>query len=259
VPCTTTRLSIRWERTQVPYTVTRTVRGCYCDGGDCSAKPGPNGVVTGSPNSGAKTYDSEAPGRVFVEGGTCSRTVQEQTVRMVRENVVQRVPYTVTRNVPETITQRIPVTVTRMVPTTVEKMVPVTTCRMVQETSMKQVPTKVCTTKQEVVTKTVPVHVCKMVPYTVTKKVPYEVTECVPTTVCKQVPVCKEYEVCVKKPRVVQETCPTPAPTCPTNSACCPAPCGGPFHNPNAAYPGLFSGWCDKLKCRLGCGTCEGK
>jgi len=82
----------------------------------------------------------------------------------------------------------------------------------------------------------------------------------VPTTVCKKVPVCKEYEVCVKKPRVVQETCPAPAAACPTNSACCPPPCGGPFHNPNAACPGLFSGWCDRLfKCRLGCGTCEGK
>ena len=50
---------------------------------------------------------------------------------MVPEQVVQRIPYTVTRNVAETVVQRVPVTV-RMVPTQVEKLVPVTTCRMVQ-------------------------------------------------------------------------------------------------------------------------------
>src|SRR5262249_50782432 len=85
VPCTTTRLSIQWVRTQVPYTVTRVVRGCYCDSGDCGgAKPGPNGIISGSPSANAATgYDTEGPGRVFVEGGMCSRTVQQQTVRMV--------------------------------------------------------------------------------------------------------------------------------------------------------------------------------
>jgi hypothetical protein len=95
-----------------------------------------------------------------------------------------------------------------MVPVTVEKLVPVTTCRMVQETCVKQVPTKVCTMVQEVVCKKVPVCVNKMVPYTAKVKVPYTVTECVPTTVCNKVAVCKEYEVKVKKPRIVCETKP---------------------------------------------------
>jgi hypothetical protein len=92
----------------------------------------------------------------------------------------------------------------------------------------------------------------------------------VPTTVCKTVPVCKEYEVCVKKPRwvCVQEACPAPCPTpCPTSAYnpcstgdCCPAAKAGPFHNPNVAFPGLFNGCCDKLfKCRLGCSTSDCK
>ena len=71
---------------------------------------------------------------------------------------------------------------------------------------------------------------------------------------------CKEYEVCVKKPRVVCVPQACPASTACPETKCCPAPMAGPFYNPCAAKPGLFSGFCDKLfKTRLGCDPCVGK
>src|SRR5207248_6698298 len=137
---------------QVPYTVNRVVKGCYCDGANCGGgQPNAAGVVCGCPNAASLPgHDCEAPGRVFVEGGVCHRVVPVTTTRMVREQVVQKVPYTRTRNVRETVCQKVPYTVTKMVPETVEKIVPVQVTRMVQETCVKQVPTKVCTMKTEV-------------------------------------------------------------------------------------------------------------
>lgn len=217
VPYTFTRIVHETIRKQVPYTTVRTVRGCYCDAASCGTPVGPNGIVTGCPHANSlQGFDCDGPGRVFVEGGVCTRTTNYTTVRYVKETHTRQVPYTVCRTIPEVHTKQVPYTVTRMVPTTVEKLVPVTTCRLVQECGVKQVPTTVCNMTTEVVNKCVPVCVSKQVPYTVCRKVPYTVTEMVPTTVCRKVPVTKEYDVCVRKPRwvCVIEPCPAPAPVC---------------------------------------------
>ena len=73
-------------------------------------------------------------------------------------------------------------------------------------------------------------------------------TECVPTTVCKRVPVCKEYEVCVKRPRVVcsYEAC--AAPTC--APACAPSCDGLCLPNPKDYVKGLFQKF---VQGRFGC------
>src|SRR5262249_8636731 len=145
-------------RRQVPYTVMRTVRGCYVDVGP-GVSAGANGCGTVAPDThvgGLKGYDCEAPGRVFVEGAQCVTERMVTTTRMVRETVTRCVPVTVTRMVPETCVKKVPYTVTRMVPTTVQKCVPVTTCRMVKQECVKNVPTTVCTMQTCTVQKCVP-------------------------------------------------------------------------------------------------------
>jgi hypothetical protein len=239
IPYVCTKMVKEVVKKQVPYTTCRIAKGCYCDAGSCAGLPPGSVIGTGE----------DGPGKVFIEGGVCARTVQHQTVRMVQEQRVERVPHTVTRMVQETVVKRVPYQVTKMVPTVVEKCVPVTTCRMVQETHVKQVPTKVCTMKQEVVCKRVPICTTKMVPYTVTTKVPYKVTECVPTVECKRIPVCKEYEVTVKKPRIVCEETPVKAAKPCFDKVNCLDKGFGTSCDP-CGKPGLLDRLFNKLKCR---------
>ena len=260
VPVSVTRMVSEVVRKRVPYTVTRTVRGCYCDAAECGgATPGPNGVVSGDANvTSLNGHGENAAGRVFIEGGVCTKTSQYATTRMVPETQVRQVPYIQTRTVAETIIKKVPYTVTRMVPTTVEKLVPVTTCRLVKEEGVKQVPTTVCTTSTEVVSKTIPVSVCKMVPYTVTQKVPYCTTEMVPTTITKKVPVSQEYEVSVRKPRwvCVYEACPIASPS-PAPATCLAGPAASASPGWTGCSPcktGPLGGFFKKLfQCRLAC------
>jgi hypothetical protein len=233
VPYTVTRMTTQVVRNQVPYTVTRQASGAYMAAADAKvwktkgvvkAETGESVIslaaatAANSTPTAIPTFESEAPGRVFVEGATVTRDVVYTSVRMVNETNIVKVPYNVTRTVQETLVKKVPYTVVRMVPTQVQKVVPVTTCKLVPQECVKHVPTKVCTMKTEVICCRVPHTVCKMVPYTVCVKVPYTTTEMVPCTVRKCVQVCVPYEVCVRKPRYVPYTpcdmvphCPAPA------------------------------------------------
>jgi hypothetical protein len=198
VPYTVTRMQTEICKKQIPYTVTRNVCGAYVDA---------QGVA----------YECEGPGRTFQEGAQVCRDVCTTTCRMVKENCVKQVPYTVWRTV--------------------------------QQECVKKVPYTVCRMETCVVNKQVPYKTCQMVPYTVTCKVPYTVTECVPCTVCKKVKVCVPQEVCVKRPRWV--CCTEAAPCCPAPSCCNPC-CEKEswvhqlFHHRMACEP------C----CDSGCGSC---
>src|SRR5439155_11581231 len=74
VPVTTTRMVTEVVRKQVPYTTVRTVRGCYVDVGN-GVTAGANGCGVCGPGvnvSALQGHESEAPGRVFVEGASCN-------------------------------------------------------------------------------------------------------------------------------------------------------------------------------------------
>ena len=153
---------------QVPYTVSRCLCGAYVD---------EKGVA----------YDTEGPGRKFVEGAQVKKEVCCTVCRNVKETCTKKVPYTVCRTVKEVCT----------------KKVPYTTCHMEKTTVTKQVPYKVC----------------KMVPYTTTVQVPTKVTECVPTTVCKKVKECVCEEVPVKRLKLVKVEKPACEQSC--GNECC--------------------------------------
>src|SRR5581483_4727326 len=162
VPTQVTRMQKVTEMREVRETRERMARGCYVPAGAAGNAPG---AVAGGPGCcgqgavapGCPTYGEAGPGRVFVEGASCTRQVPVTVTRMVRQTEVRRVPVTVTRTVCETV--------------------------------MKQVPCKVTTMRQETVTKMVRETVCRQVPCTTRVKVPYTVTEMVPVCVTKRVPV----------------------------------------------------------------------
>jgi hypothetical protein len=153
IPYTVKRMVTEVCKKQIPYTVAKCVTGAYLD---------EKGVG----------HDCEGPGRSFQEGAQICRDVCTTSCRMVQEQCVKQVPYTVWRTVSEECVKKVPYTTCRMEKCVVQKQVPYTTC--------------------------------KQVPYTVCVKVPYCVTECVPTTVCKKVKVCVPQDVCVKKCRLVR-------------------------------------------------------
>jgi hypothetical protein len=75
------------------------------------------------------------------------------------------------------------------------------------------------------------------------------VTECVPTVECKRIPVCKEYEVTVKKPRIVCEEAPVKAAKpCLDKVNCLDKANCGPSCDP-CGKPGLLDHLFNKLKC----------
>jgi hypothetical protein len=155
IPYTVTRTVKEVCKKQIPYTVSKTLCGAYVDA---------NGVG----------HDCEGEGRTFQQGAQVCRDIVSTSCRMVKEQCVKQVPYTVWRTVKEDCVKKVPYTVCRHEKCTVQKQVPYTTC--------------------------------KMVPYTVCVKVPYCVTECVPTTVCKKVKVCVPKDVCVRKCRLARVT-----------------------------------------------------
>jgi hypothetical protein len=246
VPYTVKRNVTEVVKKQCPYTVVRCVLGAYVDD---------KGVG----------HECEAPGRNFREGAMINRDVAVNTTRMVRENVVKQVPYTVCKTINEECVKKVPYTVCRMVPTTV----PVTTTRMVPQEVIRQVPV---TTQRmargafvdasgtgypcegpgrnfkegATYNKMVPSTVCKMVPVTTTVRVPYQVTEMVPCTVCKRVKVCVPEEVCVKKCRMVPVTVCENKPVC-CQPTCCPTTCC------DSCCDTCHEGFLSKLRSRLGC------
>src|SRR5262249_17218867 len=158
VPVTVTKMVTEGVRKQVPYTVVRTVRGCYVDVGN-GVSAGANCCGTCAPgvNVGSlKGYDCEGQGRGFVEGASCVSENVYTTTRMVQERVTRKVPVTVTRMVSETCVKKVPYTVCKMVPHTVQKCVPTQVCKMVKEECVKHVPTTVCTMQTCNVQKCVP-------------------------------------------------------------------------------------------------------
>ena len=72
--------SMKWVRKQVPYTVNRVVKGCYCDASECGgAQPGPNGIVCGCPNAASiKSHDSDGRAACSSRVACAARVVQEQ-------------------------------------------------------------------------------------------------------------------------------------------------------------------------------------
>jgi hypothetical protein len=247
---------------QCPYTTSRCVCGAYVDD---------KGVG----------YECEAPGRNFKEGAMINRDIVNTTTRMVSEQCVKQVPYTVYNTVQEVCVKKVPYKVCRMVPTVNKKMVPVTT--MVQQVVQQPYTTQRMVRGAYVdnagnaygcegpdrnfkegatYNRMVPYTVTKMVPYTTTVKVPYQVTEMVPCTVCKKVKVCVPEEVCIKKCRLVPVTvsggccgetkcCPTPCCT-----PCCPTPCCDPCCKQESFLSKCLSRLGSRSSCCDTCNTC---
>ena len=233
VPYTVTRNVSAVVHESVPYTTTRVVHGrlCRCQlpghlGCWAASKAavavvrtaataaGSNGYVA---SNGPLGYETEGPGRQFVEGAHYEKTWTTTSTRMVQEVQTRKINYTVMRTVTEDHVQQVPYTVTRMVPHTVKKMVPFTVDETIVEKHVKKVPYTVCRNEQYTVCKQVPFQVCKQVPYTVCTKVPFTVTECVPTVVCKKVKTCVSEDVPVTKCHKVAvcvEACSSPCDSC---------------------------------------------
>src|SRR5262249_19443326 len=185
---------------RVPYTVQKTVRGCWVD--------------NAGGHHGAAGANADGTPWTFQEGCSYERTWTTTSTRMVSETQTKQVPVTTWRTVSETCVKTVPYTVTKMVPQTITKTVPVTHVEMVQETCTKRVPYTVTRMESHTVTKQVPYTVTKQVPVTTTVRVPYTVTEQVPYTVSKRVPVQVEKDVwVVKARRVPVEVC-EEAPAC---------------------------------------------
>jgi hypothetical protein len=189
IPYTVTRMVNTVERKSIPYTTTRCARGAYVD-------------------AQGNTYNCEGPGRCFQEGATHKYTTTSTSCRMVREQCVKKVQYTVKEWVNEVQIKKVPYQVCRMVPHTITKKVPYTVCEQEKYTVCRKVPYTECV-KQA---------------YTVNCKVPYTVCETIPCTITKQVKVCVPETVCVKKARMVPVTVECPASACPapacTNNGC---------------------------------------
>src|SRR5206468_11393589 len=121
----------------LPPTVQRNAYGAYVDAGSltgAAAEAARKGaaVVGGGAGAlapGAATYETDAAGRVFLEGAQIQRDVTTTVTQIVPVTEVERVPYTVVKMVSEEVVRQVPTKVTRMVPTIVQKTVPVTTCR----------------------------------------------------------------------------------------------------------------------------------
>src|SRR5205823_3828956 len=87
------------------------------------------GGGAGACNPGCATYDTDAQGRVFVEGMSVTRDVVYHVTEMKQVTETRRVPYTVTKCVAVEEVRKVPTKVTRMVPCTVTKCVPTTVCK----------------------------------------------------------------------------------------------------------------------------------
>jgi hypothetical protein len=213
IPYTVTRNVTTLETKQVPYTVTRCVRGAYVDdvpaAGSGSGAPGTGAPGTGTGKGAPSTsgvassgnpnnYATDGPGRRFQEGAVYKVVTTSTSCRMVAEQRVRMVPYTVYETVYEKQIKQIPYQVCRMVPHCVTKRVPYTECVMEKFTVCKKVPYTEC------------------VKQAYTCRVPYTVVENVPCTVMKKVKVCVPETVCVKKARMVPYD-----PGCPTTTSCC--------------------------------------
>jgi hypothetical protein len=180
------------EKKSIPYTTSRCAKGAYVDD---------KGVG----------HATEGPGRNFVEGAKYETVTTTTSCRMVREQVVRKVQYTVCETVMEKQVKKVSYQVSKLVPCTTTKKVCYTVCEQEKFTVTKKVPYTECVTQ----------------PYTVNCKVPYTVCENVPCTVTKQVKVCVPETVCVKKARMVPVTVATdPAPCAP--AAPCTTPCTTP-------------------------------
>ncbi len=187
VPYTVRKLVRTVEKTQVPYTVSRSATGAYADAkGD--------------------THGSDGPGRSFKEGASFKVVTTHTTKKMVTEHLVKKVQYTVNEIVCEKQIKRIPHQVCRMVPHTVTKKVAYQVC----EVEKVMVPRKVSYTE------------CVKVPYTVRCKVPYTVVETIPYTETRRVKVCVPETVCIKKARLVPVVVdPGQGPACHDPKAAC--------------------------------------
>jgi len=222
VPYTVTRMVSTIEKRQIPYSVTRCVRGAYVDDvghGTHDAHSGKGGTggtggagsagsskeSHGAASSGGNNYPTDGPGRRFQEGAQFRVTQCYTTTRMVPEQRVRKVPYTVYENVVEKQIKKVPYQVCRMVPHCVTKKV------CYQE----------CVAEKYTVCKKVPYTECIQQPYTC--RVAYQVTECVPCTVTKKVKYCVAEDVCVKKARLVAYDPGCPKPSC---DNCCENRCG---------------------------------
>jgi hypothetical protein len=225
IPYTVCRNVTCIEKKLVPYTVTRCVRGAYVDAvgaptgsaGAHTSSPGAPGSTSSAPSTSgtaaptnSNNYATDGPGRIFQEGAVYKVVSTYTTSRMVQEQRVKKVPYTVYENVTETVIKQVPYQVCRMVPHCVTKRVPYTECVMEKFSVCKKVPYTECVQQ----------------PYTC--RVAYTVMECVPCTVTKKVKVCVPETVCVKKARLV----PYDPGCCTTNAApttcndCCETRCG---------------------------------
>src|SRR5262249_52271772 len=132
VPVTTTRTVKETQLVKVPYQVTRnvpvtevqkvpvTVRrnamGAYVEASSLcgeAAEPAKKGasVVCGGSGAippGSPTYDTDGPGRVFVEGAQVCRDVNYHVTQVKPVTEVRRIPYTVTKMVPHEVVRHVP-------------------------------------------------------------------------------------------------------------------------------------------------------
>jgi hypothetical protein len=110
VPYTCNRIVTETVRRQIPYCVTRTVCGAYVDSVDLKdAKSAPvSGIVSGVPNATELTgYETDAPGRLFVEGARFFGDRVVTTTRMEEETHVRMNPCAVTRYVAVTVSMQV--------------------------------------------------------------------------------------------------------------------------------------------------------
>jgi hypothetical protein len=184
--------------------------------------------------------ESQCPDQVCSRRVFRTRTIccEVPVTKIVKECVVDKVPYTVCKKVPVTVCKQVPVKVCKVVCETCTKQVPVTKTRMVTEKVVKQVPytttrlargayvdpadghgyadpgegrsfvegaqyqKTVSTTRKRMVTETL----TKMVPYTTYKTVQETCSKMVPYTVCRMVPCTEKKMVPCKVTEMVTET-----------------------------------------------------
>jgi len=186
---------------QVPYTVTRCVKGAYVD---------EKGVA----------YDTEGPGRTFKECAQVKKEICCQVCHKVKETCVKQVPYTTWRTVKEVCVKKVPYTVCHQEKVTVTKQVPYQVC--------KQVPYQVTVQVGKQVTENVPTTVCKKVKTCVCEEVPVKHLRLVRVEkpVCEQPckPECKPTNECCEEGFLHRLF---------GHRYCCDNPCdnGGPAHD----------------------------
>ncbi|HEV3385453.1 MAG TPA: hypothetical protein VG097_11610 [Gemmata sp.] len=151
VPYTVTRKVQSIEVVKVPVTIHRRALGAYVDFASLSAgltevaKTAErvefvHGGTAALCNPNAAIYETGGRGRVFVEGLRGTRTVTHYETKTIQTTEMRKVPCQVARIVKREVVKKVPVTETRMVPSTVTRMVPCATCRIVMGDVAKACP-----------------------------------------------------------------------------------------------------------------------